>query len=295
VTLLEKRREIARKKKEDEDLEREKQKKESITFGQFFRDSYFPNAKNNKGPRLFGREEGLFKTWIEPEIGGLNFKDISPAHLEDLKKKMTDKGQSARSIRYALAVIRQIFNHARYVRFYTGASPIENVKFPQADNRRLRFLNQKEAKKLLPELKRRSQQLYEIALLSLKTGARADEIFSLKWSDVDFDNGTLTLWDTKNTKTRMAFMPEDVRNFLSEKLKGNQNDFVFPRRGGGKIVKISKSFDRPVQALGFNSQVTDRRMKVVFHTLRHTYASWLVEQGTDLYTVKGLMGTPPCP
>jgi integrase len=194
-----------------------------------------------------------------------------------------------------LAVIRQIFNHARYVRFYTGASPIENVKFPQADNRRLRFLNQKEAKKLLPELKRRSQQLYEIALLSLKTGARADEIFSLKWSDVDFDNGTLTLWDTKNTKTRMAFMPEDVRNFLSEKLKGNQNDFVFPRRGGGKIVKISKSFDRPVQALGFNSQVTDRRMKVVFHTLRHTYASWLVEQGTDLYTVKGLMGTPPCP
>jgi integrase len=42
--------------------------------------------------------------------------------------------------------------------------------------------------------------------------------------------------------------------------------------------------------LGFNKGITDQRQKVVFHTLRHTYASWLAESGTDIYTIGRLLG-----
>ncbi|MFC1614010.1 site-specific integrase [Gemmatimonadota bacterium] len=143
---------------------------------------------------------------------------------------------------------------------------------------------------MLEELKKRSLQLYEISLISLRTGARANEIFSLKWGDVDLERGTLILWDTKNTKTRVAYITEDVKRLLKEKLGGKNGELVFPGRNGVKIVEISNAFNQAVVAIGFNEDITDRRMKVVFHTLRHTYASWLVQKGEDLYTVKELMG-----
>ena len=71
---------------------------------------------------------------------------------------------------------------------------------------------------------------------------------------------------------------------------GNPHNLIFVDRNGHKIRSISNAFDRAVKNLGFNDGVSDRRFRVTFHTLRHTYASWLVQKGVDLYTVKKLMG-----
>jgi site-specific recombinase XerD len=80
---------------------------------------------------------------------------------------------------------------------------------------------------------------------------------------------------------------------MLKKLYGNgknKNDLIFKDRNGKRIVEVSQSFDRAVKDLKLNEGVTDWRQKLVFHSLRHSYASWLVESGTDLYTVSKLIG-----
>lgn len=136
-----------------------------------------------------------------------------------------------------------------------------------------------------------SLQLYEISLLSLYCGLRAGEIFNLCWSDVDLNNKIITLRNTKNTKTRNVYMPNIVYKMLATKKRKVSNDvLIFTSRTGEKIKEVSNSFARVVDILQLNKGISDKRQKVVFHTLRHTYASWLAQMGTDLYVVQQLMG-----
>jgi integrase len=352
---LAEKRHIKQQQEEEARTQKEKAAKENVTFGQIFTGSYISEARHNKGWRSLSREESLYNKWLSPLVGGIPLKDITPFHLERIKKKMFDQNLNPRSVQYALAVIRQVFNFAKRNDLYRGELPISKVKIPQFDNKRLRFLAHEEANRLLRALKAKSPDTYEIALLSLYCGLRAGEVFSLTWGDVDFERGMLTLRDTKSGKNRAAFMTENVKKMLSEKVRGSHDDLVFPGRpvngglrarkilsltwgdidlekgmitlrdtkgGKSKIapitekfrkllssktpgnhddlvfpecpaterIDISNSFSRIVKELGFNKGVKDSRQKVVFHTLRHTYASWLAEEGIDLYTIKTLMG-----
>lgn len=203
---------------------------------------------------------------------------------------MLDAGSSPRTIQYALAVVRQIFNRAKHYSLFSGDCPTTKVKTPKIDNRRQRFLTKDEAAKILEKAKARNPRLYEICMMSLKTGARANEILSIKWGDVDFGKEMITLWDTKNSKTRAVFMTDEIKSLLEGKDKGKSTEYLFPGKNGNKTHEVSRIFNEIVDELGLNSETSDARQKVVFHTLRHTFASWLVENGTDLYTVKELMG-----
>lgn len=287
---LAEKRNLLQEKRDAEKAEKDRQEQENVTFSHIFYNIYFPQAENNKDKESCRREQDLIKGWISPEIGDLPLKDISPFHLERIKKTMSDAGLAARTIRYALAVIRQVFNFSRFNNIYSGVAPTTKVKMPQADNRRLRFLTHEEADQLMKTLALKNCQLFEMALMSLHCGLRAGEIFPLTWGDIDLDKGMMILKDTKSGRNRTAFMTEPVKNMLAAKIQGENDDLIFFDRDGGQIKTVSRTFEKVVKDLGFNTGVTDPRQKVVFHTLRHTYASWLVESGVDLYTVKNLLG-----
>ena len=281
---------LENEKREQERLEKERIDKETLSFSDYFRERYFPEAKINKSWRSYQREDSLHRLWIEPVIGKMPFKDIRPFHLERIKKNLADAGRSARSIQYAFAVVRQVFNHAIKNEIFFGESPTKKVTRPKVDNKRERFLKQEEAQLLLEELRIRSQKLYEIACISLHCGLRAGEIFKLIWSCIDCDEGTIRVMDSKGGFNRTAHMTETVRDIFLSKKKTAPTSLIFKDKKGGMIKEVSNAFGRAVKDLGFNHGIYDRRQKVYFHTLRHTFASWLVQSGESLYTVKELLG-----
>lgn len=287
---LQEKRQLAKALKETEAAEQKRKAKENLSFEAYFSDKYFPASQAEKKRDSWRREKNLFELWIQPVIDKMPFRDIRPLHMERIKKNMAEAKKAPRSIQYALAVVRQVFNHSIKNEFYFGDCPTRKVAKPRFDNRRTRFLTYQEAEVLLHDLFKRSRQLHDMALLSLNCGLRAGEIFDLKWGNVDLDQDMMILMDTKSGKNRTVHLTQKAKHVLENLPKGKTGDFVFTDRAGERIKDISNAFMSAVNKLKLNEGVTDRRSKVIFHTLRHTYASWLVQQGVDLYTVKELMG-----
>ncbi|HOD28271.1 MAG TPA: tyrosine-type recombinase/integrase [Syntrophales bacterium] len=293
---LKERRDIDRNQKVEAEAERQRLEREAVTFGSFFTETYLPQAKIDKKERSATREEGLYKVWILDVLGHLPMKDVSPFHLEKLKKKMAEGNQSPRSIEYAFAVIRQVFNTAGRVGVFSGENPIKKVKIPKPDNNRMRFLTHAEADALLAALKAKSADVHDMTLLSLYAGLRFGEIASLTWQDVDLDKGVLTIRDAK-AGSRYAFLTEQAAEMFRTRKQGKPSDYVFSKRSDRgmdktpqKLTKISHSFYRAVDELKLNEGIDDPRQQICFHSCRHTYASWLIEEGADLYTVQKLLG-----
>lgn len=289
VTLKEKRdAEQARREKKEQEKKRSEIEKTPVKL--FFENIYKPISKTNKKDETYRKEKELFKNWIEPVIGNVQLNELSPFHLEKVKKRMVNAGRAPRTIQYAFALIRQVWNAARRYDYVNTESPTKQVTLPRIDNARQRFLTPDEAQKLLEEVKRRSSQLYKMSLLALHCGLRAGEIFNLKYADIDIERGLLTIQSPKGSKSRAAFMTEEVKNIFKQETFGKPSEYVFKNRKGKKVESVSNAFDRAVEKTGLNNNIEDPKQRVVFHTLRHTYASWLVESGVDLYTVQKLMG-----
>lgn len=288
-TLAEKR-ELENKRKEVERAAQEKAERESITFGQYFKEVYFPTSKVGKKDETTRKETEHFYKWIKPVIGKVPLKDVKPFFIEKIKKNILSAGNAPRSLQYVLATIRQAWNMARRDGLVTGDSPTKQVKVPKVDNRRVRFLSHGEAETLLKALQTEDPLTHDLALLSLHTGLRVGEMANLKWSHIDLDRGIITVMDPKGGEGRAAFMTEAVKAMFQAMKRRGPNDYVFTNRKGERLNDMPKIFFEVVKELGLNAGITDPRQKVVAHSLRHTFASWHVEAGTDLYTVKSLLG-----
>lgn len=291
--------------KEEEATRRDKMN-ERVTFSEFWETEYLPSVEATKTDRTIKSEMGWYKNWICPALGDKALAKINIPMIEAIVLKASKAGKSPASIRHIVAVISQVWKKAWERGLVQGDSPTRRIKTPKIDNRRMRFLNEEEARALLSALAVRSQDMHDIALLSLFCGLRAGEVHSLCWGDLDFENGSIHVRDTKNKRDRHAFMTQEVLEVL-ERRRGVHatNELVFPGINDKKRQWVSDTFPRTVNAIGLNDtgemtqdnkgkqvpkRITDARQRVVFHTLRHTFASWLVKKGIPLYTVAELMG-----
>lgn len=269
--------------------------REQVTLNQFFDGQYTTHSSVNKKASSVKREEILYRKWIKPMLGDLAMKDISPFHVEKLKSRMKAQEQSDRSIEYALALVRQIYNIAILYGAYAGMTPLKGVKIPKPDNKRERFLTKTEAGALLTRLKAKSKDVHDMALLALFAGLRFGEIAALTWADVDLKGKILLIRDAK-AGTRHAFLTEQLVEMFKEHNQGKPSELVFKKREEdevkkeSKIPRISPTFFRVVEDLKLNEGIEDPRLKVTFHSLRHTFASWLIEEGIDLYAVQRALG-----
>lgn len=263
----------------------------NMTFSELFEEYYQPHIQNKDKKSTYDREVHLYKKWLKPVLGGVKLNLISRISLIRLLQPMEKKRLSNRSKNYAIALTRQVFNFAIRNELFAGDNPAARFdELKKEDNRRMKFLSDEELNNLLEELKKHSYSVYLMALISADCGLRAGEIFKLTWADVSLEEKMLFLRDTKNGKNRFAYMTNRVAEEFSKLKQGEGNEFVFQSKTGSKIEHVSRTFERAVKALGLNDGITDRRQKVVFHSLRHTFASRLVQKRVSLYEVKELLG-----
>ncbi len=274
----------------NEEALKQKQLKE-ITFSDLFENYYKPHIKRKNKKSTVEREIGLYEKWLNPFLGDLKLNLISRISLNSLLDKMEKAHLSNRSKNYAIALTRQIFNFAIKHDLYSGINPASKFdELKKEDNSRMKFLSEEDLNNLLDELKKHSYLVYLMALISADCGLRAGEIFKLTWADINLEKRLMLLRDTKNGTDRYAYMTKRVQEELSKLNQDEGNKLLFTSRNGEQIKHISRTFERAVKTLGINKGITDRKQKIVFHSLRHTYASRLVDKGVPIYEVKELLG-----
>lgn len=262
-------------------------KKDEITFGQIWKhyDKWLDTGKSHVVDDRSRYENHLKECFADKRIS-----QITPLDLEKLKADLLTKGLSPATVKHVLVLFRQIVNKAIGWNLWQGVNPIKKVKMPKLNNRRERYLTQDEAASLLEETKDVSQQLHEMCFMSLCTGMRAGEIFGLKWGHCNFEEGIIHIADPKGGEARKVFMTNTIKSMLEEKGKGDPGELVFKAREADQIRHVSRAFARAIIRLGFNTGIEDPRQRVYFHTLRHTFASWLAIKGTPILTIKELLG-----
>jgi integrase/recombinase XerD len=125
-------------------------------------------------------------------------------------------------------------------------------------------------------------------LLSLAYGAglRVSEVVSLKVHDLALDELTIHIKQAKGQKDRISVIPESIANDLRNLIAGKENnDFVFTSERGGKLTirTAQKVFENTLRFSKIKKDVT-------FHSLRHSFATHLLENGTDVRYVQELLG-----
>jgi integrase len=176
-------------------------------------------------------------------------------------------------------------------------NPADEVEVKRPNDQRERYLSVEELPRLKQTLDEKmyrkgmkmiNQTYYRlrlIILIALTTGMRIAEIFGLKWADLLYGEGIIAVRaKLKRGKIRYVPMPLELAAELRRYPMVFAEDRIFPPKPGakGERQRVEGSFETVLEMAG----IEDFR----FHDLRHTFASWYMMNGGDLYELAKILG-----
>jgi integrase len=168
-------------------------------------------------------------------------------------------------------------------------NPFRSVQKPKVPELLPVFLSKSEFRTLMGAIS--EEYLRELVYFAVCTGMRQGEILSLRWPQVDLSRRVITVsssqaFITKNKRARVIPMTVGLLMMLAERRDQvtSQSDPVFQVDGLPlKADRVTKAFKRAVRSAGLSERIH-------FHTLRHTFASWLAQDGVSLFAIQKLLG-----
>ena len=261
---------------------REKVRKESVknrwTFQKIF-DEYLASR-----PDLKGRANDVrrFKSYLGKIFAHKTPEEVTHFDINKLKEGLHKKKLKPATIRHALEILNRTANFAAKRGLCPGISFV--VEMPRVNNIKTEDLTPEELSRLIKVLDEEQDiQASNMLRIALYTGMRRGELFSLKWSDVNFRRKIITIRDPKGGLDETIPLNKMAEEVLKEH-PDTASEFVFPGEGG----QLRKKSPRSLNRIKLKAQLPeDFRM---LHGLRHVYASHLASSGkVDLYTLQKLL------
>lgn len=248
-----------------------------------------PNHRN-----LLGHLKALeaFISFLKP------LELVSSEDIESFVVGRRAAGVGPQTIKHGLNVVRGTIKLLKRQGFRVPDLYIPPIKVPAG---RLRYLTADEERRLLQEFdpsrirpglatpeKRRAdirtalQDLYDLVVILLDTGARCGEIGRLEWEQVDLQNRAIHIWRPKVSNESILFMPDRTFEILSRRKQATMGRYVFADRDGGPRKHHHSSWRKAFNRAGLHD--------CTIHTIRHTTATRLVQNGLSIYEVQTVLG-----
>jgi integrase len=216
--------------------------------------------------------------WLEPCLSGMLLVDIDRGVVDAIALKKIKTGVTNGTVNRMLALLRSILRRAAFDWEWMVGVP--RVRLLREPTRRVRYLTATQAQRLLEQL---PSHLAEMAAFSLATGLRKSNVTGLQWSQIDLSR-CMAWVHPDQSKTRRAIavpLNQDAMRVLAVQA-GRHPTHVFAFKGE-TIAKVSTAaWKKALKRAG----IDDFR----WHDLRHTWASWHVQNGTPLNVLQELGG-----
>jgi len=225
-----------------------------------------------------------FAAWL-----GRSPETATPDDVKDFQHHLIESGASICNRNRIMTGVKFLFRVT--LRRHDLAAEVFHLREPK---RLPPVLSQQEIKRLLvmaPSLRART-----MLSLAYGCGMRASEVTRLRVGDIDSDQGIIRILQSKGKKDRNVMLPAEILDLLRAwwKERPNRKDagvamaerWLFPsRKGHGPVSarQFSRILEGAVAAAGIKKRVT-------LHTLRHSFATHLLERGTDVRVIQALLG-----